>query len=216
MGIYKDILESLLVEKPIPYNPNIHTKSGNAVLDKKGNKIGSYSKNKAGKAVVKPLEVKPDKEKPSPEKEPEKTKSSPEKEPKVDTEKEPTKSKLSDEEKDSLRTKDHKTADRQLAFNKQEMAVEVQRIKDVEAFSTELGQGSAKEIAKNMKVPAGASVILPNEKLAGKGKAELEAMFNGKINPKNGKFYPKLSDIKKAVKEYREDKNPYNFVLSSS
>lgn len=80
MGIYKDILESLLVEKPIPYNPNIHTKSGNAVLDKKGNKIGSYSKNKAGKAVVKPLEVKPDKEKPSPEKEPEKTKSSPEKE----------------------------------------------------------------------------------------------------------------------------------------
>ena len=70
MATYREILESILIEKPVPYNPNIHTKSGNAVLDKKGNKIGSYSKNKAGKAVVKPLKAKPDREKPSPEKEP--------------------------------------------------------------------------------------------------------------------------------------------------
>ena len=83
MATYREILESILIEKPVPYNPNIHTKSGNAVLDKKGNKIGSYSKNKAGKAVVKPLKAKPDKEKSSPEKEPEKTKSSPKKEPEV-------------------------------------------------------------------------------------------------------------------------------------
>ena len=66
MATYREILESILIEKPVPYNPNIHTKSGNAVLDKKGNKIGSYSKNKAGKAVVKPLKAKPDKETTSP------------------------------------------------------------------------------------------------------------------------------------------------------
>ena len=123
------------------------------------------------------------------------TKDAPKDEPKKDKkeptpEKEPTKSKLSDEEKTSLRTKDHEIADRQLAFNKQEMALEVQRVKDVESFSAELGQGAEKEIAKMMEVPEGVSVILPNEKLAGKGKAELESMFNGKINPKDGKFYP--------------------------
>ena len=62
MATYRQILDSVLTEKPVLYNPNIHTKSGNAVLDKKGNKIGSYAKNKAGKAVVKPLKVKPKKE----------------------------------------------------------------------------------------------------------------------------------------------------------
>lgn len=59
MGIYTRILESILVEKPVLYNPKFHTKSGNAVLDKQGNKIGSYATNKAGKAVVKPLEAEP-------------------------------------------------------------------------------------------------------------------------------------------------------------
>ena len=46
MGLLREILESILIEKPVPYNPNIHTKSGKKVLDKKGNKIGSYSKIK--------------------------------------------------------------------------------------------------------------------------------------------------------------------------
>jgi len=71
MATYRQILDSVLTEKPVLYNPNIHTKSGNAVLDKKGNKIGSYAKNKAGKAVVKPLKVKPKPEK-EPKPEPEK------------------------------------------------------------------------------------------------------------------------------------------------
>ena len=126
-------------------------------------------------------------------------------EPEKEPENEPSTSKLSDEDKTNLREKDWETADRQLAFNKQEMTVEVQRIKDVESFSTELGEGSAKEIAGMLKAPEGTSMILPDEKLAGKGKAELEATFNGET--RDGKFYPKLSDVKKVVKQYREDKN---------
>ena len=139
----------------------------------------------------------------TPKDEPKKDKKEPESEP--TSKKEPSKPKLSDEEKTSLRTKDHEIADRQLAFNKQEMALEVQRVKDVESFSAELGQGAEKEIVGMLEVPAGTSVILPNEKLAGKGKKELEVMFNGET--RDGKFYPKLSDIKRAVKQYREDKN---------
>ncbi len=190
MGTYRQILESLNLSES-----EASDAAKKAGLVSKGG--GAYAKEKGGRTVAKSVDGKlvavggdgSGEEEPS-EKEPEEK---------------PTKSKLSDEEKNTLRTKDHETADRQLAFNKQEMAVEVQRIKDVEAFSTELGQDSAKEIVGMMEVPAGASVVLPNEKLAGKGKTELEATFNGET--RDGKFYPKLSDVKKAVKQYREDKN---------
>ena len=134
MATYRQILESLNLNEVSASDQAKKAGlkwSGQAWVDKKGNAVAKTVDNK----LVYIDKEKPKKEKPSPEKEP---KPEPEKEP----------SKLSDKEKDSLRSKDHETADRQLAFNKQEMAVEVQRIKDVEAFSTELGQGSAKEIAK--------------------------------------------------------------------
>ena len=83
------------------------------------------------------------------------------------------------------------------------MKEEVQRVKDVETFSKDLGEGSAKEIADMLEAPEGTSTVLPNEKLARKGKDELKAMFNGET--RDGKFYPKIGDIKKAVKTYRED-----------
>ena len=203
MATYKQVLESLNLseEKPKDAGPGDtwQTKSGNWVgmkQGKKGEKNPTQSYGQEGKKKAKAYATggDPDKvdggEKDEPEKEPEN---------------EPSTSKLSDEDKTNLREKDWETADRQLAFNKQEMTVEVQRIKDVESFSTELGEGSAKEIAGMLKAPEGTSMILPDEKLAGKGKAELEATFNGET--RDGKFYPKLSDVKKVVKQYREDKN---------
>jgi len=132
----------------------------------------------------------------------------PEKEPKAEPEKEPTTSKLSDEEKTRLRDNDHDIADQQLKYNKKEMEEVVEQAKFTEAYSAEILEGSEKEIVGNIKIPTkhqGKPVVIPNAEETKKNKEELEKIYNGQ--ERDGKYYPRMNDIKKAVKTYRDDHN---------
>ena len=157
---------------------------------------GMKDKEKA-QAYVAGKDVEVDEPEKEPEAEPE-----PEVRPEPKDEKEP----LTPEKKKSLRTQDHKIADDQLNFTPDQMEEEVQKNKDIDAYSTDLSATSAEEISEKIKSPEGKAVVLPNEKMIReKSQEELNAEFDGET--KDGKFYPKLITIKNAVNSYREENN---------
>lgn len=216
--------EVYLKEKTIPYDNRIHRKSGNAIY-KKGTeiKIGSFSKDETGKSVVKlsgdqsdkdsgtEPEPKADQPKTKPDKKvATKIKDTPKKEPTSTGDDQKKSSPISPETKTLLRTKDHETADRQLDFDSVQMKQEVEVLKNIEKYATDISEYSFDSIKNKLKPPSGVNVILPSEdeirKFMESGDIKgLEKKYNGKT--KDGNFYPSLKSIAKAVNTYRVDNN---------